>query len=150
MTALTEASTVIVDLTAATKDEATAQLAKTLADAGRVTDLDGFLADVRDREAQMATGMPGGIGIPHARSSHVVAPSVAVGIAKQGVDFGAPDGPADLIFLIAAPDGADQAHLKILAQLARKLIHESFTGSLRAASSGQEVADIIAREVVVS
>ena len=45
MTALTEASTVIVDLTAATKDDATAQLAKTLADAGRVTDLDGFLAE---------------------------------------------------------------------------------------------------------
>lgn len=149
MSALTEASTVIIDLQAGTKDDAIAQLAQTLADAGRVTDVDGFLVDVRDRESQMATGLPGGIGIPHARSAHVAEPSVAVGIAPSGVDFGAPDGPANLIFLIAAPDGADQDHLKILAKLARKLISEEFTGELRAARDGQTVAGIIARDVVL-
>ncbi|NQX11078.1 PTS sugar transporter subunit IIA [Microbacteriaceae bacterium VKM Ac-2855] len=149
MSTLTDPSTVIIDLQAGTKDDAIAQLAATLAAAGRVSDVDGFLVDVRDRESQMATGLPGGIGIPHARSAHVTTPSVAVGVAPSGVDFGAPDGPANLIFLIAAPDGADQDHLKILAKLARKLISEEFTGELRAARDGQTVADIIARDVVL-
>ena len=145
--ALTTEDIVIIDLVAETKEDATRQLAVKLTNDGRVTDLDGFLADVRAREEQMATGLPGGIGIPHARSSHVTVPSVAVATSKDGVDFGAHDGPAHLIFLIAAPDGADDKHLHILAALARKLVHEDFRQSLRDAANGAEIAEIITREV---
>lgn len=145
--ALTSDDIVVIGLEADNKDDAIRQLAETLLAAGRVTDLDGFLADVRAREAQMATGLPGGIGIPHARSAHVTTPSVAVATSVSGVDFGAHDGPAHLIFLIAAPDGADDRHLTILASLARKLVHESFRQSLRDARSGADVAEIITREV---
>ncbi len=146
-TALTTEDIVIIDLVADTKENATRQLAEKLADDGRVTDLEGFLADVRAREEQMATGLPGGIGIPHARSAHVTVPSVAVATSSTGVDFGAADGPAHLIFLIAAPDGADDKHLHILAALARKLVHEDFRQSLRDATDGAEIAAIITREV---
>lgn len=145
--ALTTEDLVIVGLTADTKQAATRQLAEKMVAAGRVTDLDGFLEDVRAREEQMATGLPGGIGIPHARSSHVTVPTVAVGVSSTGVDFGAHDGPAHLIFLIAAPDGADDAHLHILAALARKLVHEDFRQSLRDAKTGSEIASIITKEV---
>lgn len=145
--ALTTEDIVIIDLVAETKEDATRQLAVKLTNDGRVTDLDGFLADVRAREEQMATGLPGGIGIPHARSSHVTVPSVAVATSSTGVDFGAPDGPANLIFLIAAPDGADDKHLHILAALARKLVHEDFKQSLRDASGAAQIAEIITREV---
>jgi hypothetical protein len=41
-------------------------------------------------------------------------PSLAVGRVPAGVDFGAPDGPATLVFLIAAPAGGDADHLTIL------------------------------------
>jgi PTS system fructose-specific IIA component len=145
--ALTTEDIVIVGLVADTKEDATRQLAEKLAATGRVTDLDGFLEDVRAREAQMATGLPGGIGIPHARSAHVTTPSVAVGTSENGVNFGAADGPAHLIFLIAAPDGADDKHLHILAALARKLVHEDFRQSLREARNGADIAGIITREV---
>ncbi|MFM6974407.1 MAG: PTS sugar transporter subunit IIA [Agromyces sp.] len=145
--ALTDPSIVVVGLEAPTKDDAIRQLAEKLLAAGRVTDLDGFLVDVRAREAQMATGLPGGIGIPHARSLHVTTPSVAVGTSVNGVDFGAHDGPAHRIFLIAAPDGADDSHLTILASLARKLVHESFRQSLRDAGSEAAIAEIIVKEV---
>lgn len=145
--ALTSEALVIVGLTATDKQDATRQLAEKMVADGRVTDLEGYLEDVRAREEQMATGLPGGIGIPHARSAHVTTPSVAVGVSPSGVDFGAHDGPAHLIFLIAAPDGADDAHLHILAALARKLVHEDFRQSLRDASTGSEIASIITREV---
>ena len=141
---------VAVDLVATDRDDATRQLVALLAAAGRVTDADGFHADVRERESQMATGMPGGVGLPHARSAHVVEPSLAVGKLRTGVDWGAPDGPANLVFLIAAPDGAHGDHLKILAALARRLIHESFRTSLLEAPDAATVADIVTREVVVS
>ena len=94
------------------------------------------LADVAAREAQAPTGLGDGIGIPHCRSAHVTRPSLAFGRSTRGLDFDAPDGrPADLVFLIAAPDGADDAHLQILASLARRLLDPEFTGALRSATS---------------
>ena len=141
---------VALDLTSDDRETVTRQLIDLLAASGRVTDAEGFHADVRAREAQMATGMPGGIGLPHARSEHVSVPSLAVGRVLGGVDFGAPDGPATLVFLIAAPAGGDADHLKILAALARRLVHESFRSSILEAPDAGSVADIVTREVVPS
>jgi PTS system fructose-specific IIC component len=62
---------------------------------------------------------------------------------SQPVDFGAKDGPADLIFFIAAPEGADQEHLKLLSKLARSLIKKDFTASLRAANSEAEIVELV-------
>ncbi|MCL3859958.1 PTS sugar transporter subunit IIA [Actinotalea sp. K2] len=148
-TPLITADLVALDLEAADRDEATRALVDLLHAQGRVTDPDGFLADVRAREAQMATGMPGGIGLPHARSVHVTVPSLAVATVPAGVDFGAPDGPATLIFLIAAPAEGDGDHLTILAALARRIVRESFRTSLLEAPDAATVAEIITREVVL-
>ena len=139
---------VVVDLAAADRDEATRALIDLLVAAGRVTDAEGFHGDVRAREAQMSTGMPGGIGLPHARSEWVTAPSLAVGKVPAGVDFGAPDGPATLVFLIAAPASGDADHLKILAALARRLVHPEFRQSLLDAPDAATIAEIITTQVV--
>ncbi|WP_137988813.1 PTS fructose transporter subunit IIABC [Streptomyces vilmorinianum] len=143
MSKMITADLVDLDLSAGTKEAAARSLAERMVALGRVTDLDGFLADVAAREAQMPTGLDGGIGIPHCRSAHVTAPTLAFGRAPQGIDFGAPDGPADLIFLIAAPAGADDAHLTILSSLARQLMNEAFTTALRSATSPPEAAALI-------
>lgn len=132
-----------IDRSAGTKEAAARALAERMVALGRVTDLDGFLADVAAREAQMPTGLDGGIGIPHCRSAHVTEPTLAFGRSAEGIDFGAPDGPADLIFLIAAPAGADDAHLTILSSLARQLMDEEFTTALRAAQDAQTATDLI-------
>lgn len=135
-----------LDLAADSKEAAARTLAERMVALGRVTDLDGFLADVAAREAQMPTGLDGGIGIPHCRSAHVTEPTLAFGRSAAGIDFGAPDGPADLIFLIAAPAGADDAHLSILSSLARQLMDDGFTAALRAAATAEEAAALIRGE----
>ena len=137
-----------LDLDAADRHQATRSLAERLQAAGRVTDLDGFLADVRAREAQMPTGIEGGIGIPHARSAHVTQPTLGFGRSATGVDFGAEDGPAHLIFLIAAPEGGGAEHMTILASLARRLVHASFREALRQAPDPQTVVDLVNKEVL--
>jgi fructose PTS system EIIA component len=96
----------------------------------------------------MPTGLEGGIGIPHCRSAHVTEPTLGFGRSAAGVDFGAPDGPADIIFLIAAPEGGDASHMKILASLARRLIHDSFKQGLRDARTPQDVVDLVDKEVL--
>ncbi len=146
MSELITAELVDLDLSAATKDAAARSLAERMVAAHRVTDLDGFLADVAAREAQMPTGLDGGIGIPHCRSEHVGAPTLAFGRSARGIDFGAADGPADLIFLIAAPAGADDDHLTILSGLARRLMDPEFTAALRAGDDPGTVAALIRGE----
>lgn len=79
---------VILDLAAPDRHEATRTLATTLVADGRCTDLDLFLSDVRKREEQMATGLPGGIGIPHARSAGISTPSLVFGRSREGIDWG--------------------------------------------------------------
>ncbi|MFI7290531.1 fructose-specific PTS transporter subunit EIIC [Streptomyces anulatus] len=146
MSELITAELVDLDLSATTKDAAARSLAERMVTAHRVTDLDGFLADVAAREAQMPTGLDGGIGIPHCRSAHVSAPTLAFGRSGAGIDFGAADGPADLIFLIAAPAGADDDHLTILSGLARRLMDPEFTAALRAGTDPRAVAALIRGE----
>ncbi|MFE5137698.1 fructose-specific PTS transporter subunit EIIC [Streptomyces fagopyri] len=143
MSEMITADLVDLDLSAETKEAAARALAERMAAKGRVTDLDGFLADVAAREAQMPTGLDGGIGIPHCRSEHVTEPTLAFGRSAAGIDFGAPDGPADLIFLIAAPAGADDAHLTILSSLARQLMNAEFTSALRAVDDATAAAALI-------
>ncbi|MFJ8054991.1 fructose-specific PTS transporter subunit EIIC [Streptomyces sp. NPDC096142] len=143
MSEMITADLVDLDLSADTKEAAARALAERMVAQGRVTDLDGFLADVAAREAQMPTGLDGGIGIPHCRSEHVTEPSLAFGRSAGGVDFGAPDGPADLIFLIAAPAGADDAHLTILSSLARQLMNAEFTSALRSVGDAESAAALI-------
>jgi PTS system fructose-specific IIA component len=150
VSSLISASLVDLDISSSDKDAATRRLAELMHTEGRVTDLDTFLADVTAREAQMPTGLEGGIGIPHARSEAVTQPTVAFGRSAAGVDYGASDGPAQLIFLIAAPAGGGDEHLKVLAALARRLVHASFKEALMQAADAQDVVDLFEREVVVS
>lgn len=146
MSELITAALVDLDLSAETKQDAARSLAERMVAEGRVTDLDGFLADVAAREAQMPTGLDGGIGIPHCRSEHVTAPTLAFGRSGPGIDFGAADGPADLVFLIAAPAGADDDHLTILSALARRLMDPEFTEALRAERDPGAAAALIRGE----
>lgn len=122
-------------------------LAALVDDAGRATDVDRLVEDAFAREATSATGLPGGIAIPHCRTTGVAEPTLAFARLEPGVDFGAKDGPADLAFLIAAPAGGDADHLTILTKLARALVKPAFTEALRAAGSVEEVVDLVSREL---
>lgn len=118
-------------------------LAERVVAQGRATSAQELFDDAWAREQKDETGLPGGIGIPHARSASVTEPTLAFARLSPGVDFGAPDGPADIVFLIAAPSGADEAHLAVLSQLARSLMKPEFTGGLRAAATPADAVRII-------
>ncbi|WGD37758.1 fructose-specific PTS transporter subunit EIIC [Lysinibacter sp. HNR] len=110
---------------------------------GRATAPEDLYADAIAREEQASTGFPGGLAIPHCRSSAVLEPTLAMARLQPPADFGAPDGPADIVFFIAAPAGANQEHLKILSTLARSLLKTDFTDALRGAASAEEIVAIV-------
>jgi PTS system fructose-specific IIC component len=144
MPALITTDLVVLDADlGADKTSVVRRLAELVAAAGRATDADALLADVLAREAQAATGLPGGIAIPHCRSEAVTEASLAFARLSPKVDFGAPDGPADLAFLIAAPAHGDADHLTLLTALARALVRPEFVASLRAATSKEEIVRLV-------
>ena len=139
-----DADLVLLDVDAgADKQAVIGRLVSRLADAGRTADADGLIAAAMAREEQSATGLPGGIAIPHCRSPHVETASIGFARLQPPVDFGAPDGPADLAFLIAAPEAGGAEHMKLLSSLARALVRKEFVQSLRDASSADEVVGLV-------
>ncbi len=139
---------IALDLPARDRRATIEALAGRLAAAGRLTDLAGFVDAVWAREQETGgTGMESGIAIPHAKHAGVTEPSVVVGRIAGGVDFGADDAPADLVFLIAAPAGADDVHVSVLSKLARRLVHESFRTALRQAPSAEAMVTILKEQI---
>ncbi|HVL97678.1 MAG TPA: PTS sugar transporter subunit IIA [Egibacteraceae bacterium] len=147
---ITSESLVTLDLDSADRWAAIDELARLLEVDGRVTDRSAFVQAVRAREETGPTGMEMGIAIPHGKSSGVARPSVAFGRSPDGVDFGSADGtPADLVFLIAAPEGESDLHITLLSRLARKLVHDEFRDALRTAATPADVIDILRKEVTL-
>ncbi|MFT7765338.1 fructose-specific PTS transporter subunit EIIC [Clavibacter tessellarius] len=127
----------------ADREHAVRTLAERVVAEGRATDADALFADAWERESKTATGMGGGLAIPHCRSAAVTEATLVMARPAPTVDFGAPDGPADLVFFIAAPDGADQEHLVLLSRLARSLIKPEFVEALRAATDEDQVVSLV-------
>jgi PTS system fructose-specific IIC component len=132
-----------LDGSATTKDAAVDRLVAVASAAGRASDPAQLRSDVAAREELLPTGIEGGIGIPHARSTGIDEPTVVFGRSTNGIDWGAADGPAHLVFLIAVPEGAGDEHLQILASLSRALMKPEFRDTLLKAGDPQVVVDTI-------
>ena len=127
----------------ADKHDVIRALASLVSGAGRSDDPGQLADDAITREGTAATGLPGGIAIPHCRTTAVSEPTLAFARLSPKVDFGAKDGPADLAFLIAAPAGGDVTHLQLLTKLARALVKREFVESLRGAATAEEVVELV-------
>lgn len=145
---LTDPSLVVLGVVVPDAEAVIGLLVGRLAGAGRITDETAVRAAVVAREARWPTGLPGRVALPHARSAAVLTPSLALARVASGVDFGGPDGPATLVVLLAAPPGP-QAHLAVLAALARRLVDPGFRSAIMRAPDPGSVAAIVNDEVTL-
>jgi fructose-specific phosphotransferase system IIA component len=136
--------TITLDLQAKDVDSAIVELASLLAQTGAVSDLNTYVEAVRTREQHSTTGVGFGVAIPHAKSNGVSRAAVAFGRTASGIDWKAMDGePVNMVFLIAAPEGANDLHLKALSQLARMLMRDEFRQKLRSAQTPDQVLNAL-------
>ncbi|MCC0090730.1 fructose-specific PTS transporter subunit EIIC [Aeromonas veronii] len=125
-----------LDLKATRKEEVFTEMARLLASQGKVSDEQAFIKDLWAREELGNTGFEEGVALPHAKSAAVCNPAVAIGISRNGIDYGAEDGkPSHIFFMIASPDGGANHHIEVLAELSGKLIEEGFIAKLLAANT---------------
>ncbi|MEQ8403616.1 MAG: PTS IIA-like nitrogen regulatory protein PtsN [Oceanicaulis sp.] len=103
---------------------------------------------VTERERLGSTGVGDGVAIPHARTDLVDRVCGVFVRLKHPVDFDSVDGrPADLLFLLLAPEEAGAEHLKALAQVSRLFRREEIRRALRAAPDADAISAILASGV---
>ncbi|MBN3493972.1 fructose-specific PTS transporter subunit EIIC [Vibrio neptunius] len=135
---------ICLDLQATTKQEVFEELIELLSNNHRISDKAQFLNDIQAREEIGNTGFEDGVALPHAKSAAVSQPAVAIGISRQGIEYGAEDGqPSKLFFMIASPDGGADHHIEVLAELSSKLIEEGFIERFMQASSAEEALELL-------
>ncbi len=133
-----------VGATAANQMDAIDQLVDLQVASGNINDRDKYKEGILAREAEFSTAVGDGIAIPHAKVAAVKQPGLAAMTVPGGVNWNAPDGePADLMFMIAAPEGEANTHLEMLAKLSALLMHADFANALRRAHDAQEFLQII-------
>lgn len=133
-----------INMRAATKEEAIEELVSLLDSVHLLKDKDKVLADVLEREKSMSTGMQNGIALPHARTSGVDKPVMAIGVHTQGIDFQTIDGtPAHIIALIASSEGDPAPHMQILASLGSTLGSDIVREQLLHAKTREGAAEIL-------
>jgi len=126
------------------KEDILNKMVSLMAESGKIKDIETYRSGVFAREEESTTGIGGGIAIPHCKSDAVLKPGLAAMVVPEGVDFDALDGePVYLLFLIAAPNTADNVHLDVLSKLSVLLMDEEFSKNLRNAKTVDEFLGIV-------
>lgn len=137
-------SLVAFSLKAATKAAVVEELVDLAATSSMIKNRDELLADVRERENLVTTGVGYGVAFPHAKTRSAKGIVIAFGRSARGIDFEAMDHrPVNLFFLIAAPEDAVGAHLNVMARLSFLMKSEENRQKLIQASSPGDVLALI-------
>jgi len=97
------------------------------------------------REAKMSTGIAKGIALPHATVEGIDCLRGVLGVSRGGIDYDSLDGhPVYLVFMLLAPRGGSEFHLKALQQLALLIADQDFVQRLSTASNPEEAQSVFA------
>ncbi len=128
------------------KDAAIDYLIDLHAKSGNITDKVEFKKGILAREESGSTGVGEGIAIPHSKNAAVKQPGLAAMTVPDGVDYDSLDGqPANLFFMIAAPEKGADVHLEVLSRLSMLLMDENFRAELLAAKDAEQFLDICSK-----
>lgn len=144
ITQLLKLDSIELGVKVSTKEEAIDTLVGLMDRGGRLTDKAGYKEGILAREALGSTAVGEGIAIPHAKVAAVKEPGLAAITVPDGVDYEAFDGsPANLIFMIAAPDGEADTHLEALSKLSTLLMTPGFKDALIGAETKEAFLKVI-------
>ena len=136
--------TISLDLKGNDKEEILAEMVELLSASGHIRDKEAVLKAVTDREKRMSTGMQNGIAIPHGKTDSVDCLVAALGIKREGIDFGALDGQPSTIFVMTvSPDSRTGPHIQFLAEVSRPLNDASVRAKILSAASREEVLRLL-------
>ncbi|WP_249030052.1 PTS sugar transporter subunit IIA [Tannockella kyphosi] len=111
---------------------------------GKLNNIEEYKAAVLRREEEFSTALGFLVAMPHGQSDGVNEPFVIFARCKEEMTWD--ENQVKLIFMIGVPMANREAtHMKILANISRKLIDENFRQSLLDAGDSEEVYQILSQ-----
>ncbi|CAI2334108.1 PTS fructose transporter subunit IIA [Vibrio rotiferianus] len=142
ITELTNVNLIKGNLQANNKKEVFEELAQMLFENNRISNKEAFLTDIEAREALSVTSMDG-IAYPHAKSKAVTEPAIAVGVKREGIEYGDEEGVKPTVFfMIASPDNGADHHIYVLQELFGKF-SEEFIEDIHNAKDENQILNIL-------
>ncbi|EGQ7794567.1 PTS sugar transporter subunit IIA [Vibrio parahaemolyticus] len=142
ITELTNVNLIKGNLQANNKKEVFEELAQMLFENNRVSSKEAFLTDIEARETLSVTSMDG-IAYPHAKSKAVTEPAIAVGVKREGIEYGDEEGVKPTVFfMIASPDNGADHHIYVLQELFGKF-SEEFIEDIHNAKDENQILNIL-------
>ncbi|MFH0289858.1 PTS sugar transporter subunit IIA [Vibrio owensii] len=142
ITELTNVNLIKGNLQANNKKEVFEELAQMLFENNRISSKKAFLTDIEAREALSVTSMDG-IAYPHAKSKAVTEPAIAVGVKREGIEYGDEEGVKPTVFfMIASPDNGADHHIYVLQELFGKF-SEEFIEDIHNAKDENQILNIL-------
>lgn len=142
ITELTNVNLIQRNLQANNKKEVFEELAQMLFENNRISSKEAFLTDIEARETLSVTSMDG-IAYPHAKSKAVTEPAIAVGVKREGIEYGDEEGVKPTVFfMIASPDNGADHHIYVLQELFGKF-SEKFIEDIHNAKDENQILNIL-------
>jgi len=138
---------IVPDLSAQDKPGVLGELSSALARANPGLSASRLTEVLLEREKLGSTGVGEGVAIPHGKLPGVPGLLAAFGRSMRGVEFEAIDKkPAQLFFVLFAPENSAGIHLKALARISRLFKSPQFRKSILEAGDGQGIYRLISEE----
>ncbi|MFA5555170.1 MAG: PTS sugar transporter subunit IIA [Phycisphaerae bacterium] len=146
LTHILQQSCVKVPLESTDKQAAITELVNLLDAGGLLQDKETVLSSVLTREQTRSTGIGSGVAIPHGKCNAVKELVMALGIAKEPIEFASVDNkPVKLILLLVSPSDQTGPHIQALARISRLMLDNKFKTQLENSSSAKEAYDLLSR-----
>ena len=134
-----------LDFDGKTKELALAELINSISVLHPECNRTELFSAIMEREKKMSTGIGNGVAIPHASCTSIVNMCGAIGVSKQGIDYGALDQkPVHIVFLFATGERADENHLRVLNLIFKLAMSEEFA-VMKNAKNAEEIHAILSR-----
>lgn len=124
------------------KDQIFREIAATLFENGYINETEEFVEDIYLREEQGETGIGNYIAIPHGQSDSVSETTIAIAKLNEEIEWETLDGKGvKVVILFAVQNDTEFAatHLKLLAEVAKKLANNEVSESLVKATTTEEI-----------
>lgn len=136
-----------VDLQARDKKSVIEEISELVVRSAGLTDKQGIVQVLMEREALGSTGIGLNVAIPHAKLQGVDSIIAALARSKEGIDFGSIDGqPVMLFFVLISGVNTAGTHLKALAKISRLLKNDETREALISCNCSVEMYEIVSRE----
>ncbi len=133
-------SLMLPDLKAETREGALSELIELMANEGFVENPEALLQAALKREAIMASAVHHGLAFPHVRGVEGGGLIFSLGLKREGLEFGAPDGSlTHIVFFIVIPSAASAFYLQLLSGLIEAFQDEDARGRLLECMTPDEV-----------